>query len=63
MILAVSAIPVIVTLPVPPLILILDPAAILVTMPVKSAPLTAGNVLSRNALDQPPYQPDENPVH
>ena len=45
MILAVSAIPVIVTLPVPPLILILDPAAILVTMPVKSAPLTAGNVV------------------
>ena len=44
-ILAVFANPVIVTAPVAPLMLILDPAAILVTIPVKSAPLTAGNVV------------------
>ena len=38
-ILAVFASPVIVTLPVSPLMLILDPAAILVTMPVRRGPL------------------------
>ena len=41
-IVAVFAKPVMVTSPVPPLMLILDPAAILVTIPVRSVPLNAG---------------------